>query len=265
MMLTYNNTIVKENLLRFDALNFQKSYKVEIAIEESIYDVTRITYDANVEVLNVFPSGEYLAEVIMTRFRVNGFEPDLMMEQLAYKCRQPLEKVEFIVAANGEITDINNHSEILEKWKSVKERLELEYTGVNFEKYLNLTDRALQDKATILTALKKDTFIHQYFYPLYNEAYFNYKKNTVEEVKFFNINYEINMELVVQENVSLNGNITVVKQIDAKKYDFSKMPIDAYTTEYLLNEKMEISNITGRFENYGRKYSFRIIEKYKGR
>jgi hypothetical protein len=116
MTITYNNTIVKENILRFQPINFQKSYKVEIAIEESMHDVTKITYDTSVEVLDVFESGGYLAEVIMTKFRVNGFEPDLMMEQLAYKCRQPLEKVEFIVAANGEIRDINNHGEILEKW-----------------------------------------------------------------------------------------------------------------------------------------------------
>lgn len=266
MVLTHNNTIAKENLLRFNPLNFQKSYRVEIVIEEeNARENTKITYDAAVEVPQVFQSGEYLAAVTMTKFRVNGFEPDLMMEQLASKCRKPLEKVEFIVARNGELLRVHNHDEILEKWKPIKERLEIEYSGDIFEKYLNLTDKALQDKEAILAALKKDTFIHQYFYPLYNESFFNYTKKKVEAVRFFNISYEIDMVLELQKDTSLSGNITVVKRIDDKEYDYSKMPVDDYTTEYLLNENMEIINITGRFGNYGRKYSFRSIEKYKGR
>lgn len=256
------NSLARENVLRFNPLNFKKLYRTEIAIEESPEDITKISYNVEVEVLEVYYDGSHLASVTMNGFKINGFEPDLMMEQLAHKCRKPLETVEFIVAANGVIIDIHNHSEIAEKWKGVKERLEMEYSGDNFEKYLSLTDSAMKDKEVLTAGLKKDIFISQYFYPLYNEAFFDYSKRNVERIRFFNINYEINMMLKFQENVSLSGNMSIIKEIDTKEYDFSKMPVHVYTSEYLLNHNMEILNISGRFENHGRKYTFRILEKY---
>lgn len=262
MMLT--NSLAKENVLRFNPLNFKKLYRTEIAIEESPVDITKINYNVEVEVLEGYHNGSYLASVTMNGFKINGFEPDLMMEQLAHKCRKPLETVEFIVAANGVVTDIHNHPEIVEKWNAVKERLEIEYSGDNFEKYVSLTDTAMKDKDALLAGLRRDIFISQYFYPLYNEAFFDYSKRNVERIRFFNINYEIDMMLKFQDNISLSGNMSIIKEIDTKEYDLSKMPIDVYTSEYLLNSNMEILNINGRFENHGRKYIFRIMEKYGG-
>lgn len=262
MMLT--NSLAKENVLRFNPLNFKKLYRTEIAIEESTEDITKISYNVEVEVLEVYHNGSYLVSVTMNGFKINGFEPDLMMEQLAHKCRKPLEMVEFIVAANGVITDIYNHTEIVDKWKEAKERLEIEYSGDNFEKYVSLTDAAMKDRDTLLAGLKKDIFINQYFYPLYNEAFFDYLKKNTERIKFFNINYEIDMVLKFQDNISLSGNMSIIKKINTKEYDLSKMPIDVYTSEYLLNNAMEILTISGKFENHGRKYIFRILEKYGG-
>jgi hypothetical protein len=262
--MTFTNSLAKENVLKFNPLNLKKLYRIEIAIEESLQDITKISYNAEIEVVEVYHNGSYLASVTLDNFKVNGFEPDLMMEQLAHKCRKPLETLEFIIAANGEIANIHNHPEIIEKWKLVKERLEIEYSGDNFEKYVSLTDKVMQDKEALMAGLKKDIFISQFFYPLYNEAFFDYSKKNVENIRFFNINYEIDMILRFQENVSLSGNMSIIKEIDTKEYDFSKMPVDLYKSEYLLNHRMEILNISGRFENHGRKYIFRIIEKYGG-
>jgi hypothetical protein len=260
-----SKTVLRNNVLQMNPAGLNKSYRTTVFITEGDGEITKLSYDIAVLCIEVFPSGGYLASVITTNFLVNGFEPDLMMEQLAYKCRKPLEKVVFLVGSNGSVEGIHNHIEIVDKWFDARVRLELEYTGENFRRYISLAEAALLDPATLLAALRKDIFISQYFYPLYWEPFFNYTKKNVEKVTFFNINYEIDMLLTLTENVSLAGNFGLTKTINRKEYDNLAMPVENYVSEYLLDEDLHILNIKGMFENYGRNYNFTIAEKYVGR
>ena len=262
MIATQNNkTVLQNNVLSRNPAGAVKSFRTAITITESDQETTTITYDVSVACTEIFPSGKYSALVAMTNFLVNGFEPDLVMEELARKCRKPLETVHYLVGSNGIIIEILNHSRIVEDWYDTKMKLESEYTGDNFRKYIALNEAVILNPDALLAALKKDIFISQYFYPLYEGPFFEYTKKQVEQITFFNIGYEIDMLLSLNENASLSGNVAITKAID-NKYDHEAMPIEQYTSEYVLNQDLHIVNIKGVFENYGRKYNFAIAEKY---
>lgn len=253
----------KENSLHFDVANFKKAYTVEVIIEEHINDRNRITYQVWVENIEVLPSGNYLSYVTMKNFLVNNREPDLVMEQLASKCRKPFETLILVIAKNGEILGLSNHADIVERWEKTKERLELEYSGAEFEKYVSLMDSAIRNPEAFLSKIKQDIFISQFFYPIYEEAFVNYSKKNIEKIKFFNINYQIDMLLQIQDEGHLNEDesLVMLKTISDKEYSFSEMPIDSYQTRYVLDRKMEIKEIKGKFDNHNRKYLFQITEK----
>lgn len=259
-----NETVLQGNMLKMNPEGLNKRYRTGIIISDSDTESTTITYNAKVVFKEVLPSGRFLVSVTMDDFLINGFEPDLMMEQLAYKCRKPLEHVVFLVAANGSIENIYNHTEIVDKWFDARVRLELEYTGENFRKYITLNEAVVVNPDTLLAALKKDIFISQYFYPLYNEPFFNFTKKHVEKITFFNINYEIDVMLTVSNDVSASGNVSILKDINHNDYNHIAMPLEKYSSQYILNHDLHIVNIKGAFENYGRKYNFTIAEKYVG-
>lgn len=263
MRIGQKNILYKENILRFDSKEFKKNYKVEVVFEETIYDRTRIVYEVSVENLEVDSSGSFLCYVTMKNFLINNKEPDLIMEQIAYKCRKPFETLVLIVAKNGEIIGLNNHPDILERWSVLKERLLIEYSGKEFEKYIELMQNAIENQDVFLSKLKQDIFISQFFYPIYEEVFVDFKKKNIEKIKFFNINYQINMLLEIENGGELNDdqNLILRKTIDKKVYQFSEMPISSFDTEYVFDKKMEIIKIKGKFDNHNRKCIFNILEK----
>lgn len=262
MNIGQKNHLPKENFLRFNTTNFKKKYKVEVIFEETVYNRNRIVYDASVENLEVDSSGNFLCYVTLKNFLVNNNEPDLIMEQIAYKCRKPFETLVLIIARNGEIIGINNHPDILERWAVVKERLAIEYSGKEFEKYIGLVNEAIINPEVFLSKLKQDIFISQFFYPIYNEAFINFSKKNIEKIKFFNINYQVDTILEIQSEGELNNDDRLIlkKVINKREYKFSEMPIEFFETEYVLNRDMEIVKVKGRFENHGRKCIYNILE-----
>lgn len=76
-----------------------------------------------------------MAEVIITNFRLNFQTPDALMEVLALKCRESIEKCIFQINTKNEIIGIENHEEIIQNWNRIKENLVQENEGEIFEKY----------------------------------------------------------------------------------------------------------------------------------
>lgn len=258
-----NKILEKENLLHFDVVNFRKKYKVEIIIEENPEERTWLSYEVSVENLEILPSGNYLCYFTTGNFLINRKEPDLVMEQLANKCRKPFEIMVFIVSKSGEILEINNHPDIIERWEVVKKRLKIEYAGKEFEKYVSVMDTVIYNREVFLSKIKQDIFISQFFFPIYEETFTGFVKKNREKIKFFNINYDIDMLLEIEDEGYPNedGHLILHKKINTAEYDFYKMPIDSFSTEYSLDKKREIVKIKGKFENHNRKFAFNITEK----
>ena len=183
--------------------------------------------------------------------------------KLSKEKEKPFEIMVFIVSKNGEIIGINNHPDIIERWEVAKKKLKIEYTGKEFEKYMDIMDSVIYNREVFLSKIKQDIFISQFFFPIYEEAFTGFVKKNREKIKFFDINYDIAMLLEIYDEGYPNedGHLILHKKINHKEYDFSKMPIDSFTSEYALDKKREIVKIKGKFENHKRKYSFNIIEK----
>jgi len=248
-----------DNCIRFNPLGFQKVYNVEMFIEEDKNNITRITHDAFVKTLEVKNPDLYLVSVILWNFLINNEKPDLVLEQLAEKCRRPLEKLVFYVNSKWQITGLHNYNNIVERWDELKKQLEQEYTGEIFEKYIIKNDLVIRNEKVLLEKLKKDFFIVQFFSPIYNVSFNNFSIRNKENIKFLNIDYEIDT-LFSLEDRNENNTIVIVKNLDKQGENYSMMPIDSYRTEYIMDDNYSINSIIGKFENHGRKFIFNIKE-----
>lgn len=263
----HNNTkgeiiLQTDNCLRFDIGYFKKKYKTEYIIEEHQNSKIRITHNAIVETIDIINPEVYLVAVTVNNFLINNLPPDLMLEQLAEKCRKPLEYVVFYVSNNWEIKGIYNHHDIFEKWLQIKEKLQQEYTGDVFEKYIIRHEQVIQNPDLLFKKLKQDVFLSQLFFPLYNEAFKDYEKLNSERVKFLNIEYDLNVSVAIQADETLNDGMafTILKSVSTDETNVLHMPIVQYNTQYFLDNDMAITAIHGSFENYGRKFFFNFDE-----
>lgn len=249
-----------ENKLHLDIASFKRSYKIELIIEEHQNSKIRITHNALLETVDTISQDVYLVAVTMNNFLINNLPPDLVMEQLAQKCRKPLEHITFYVNRNWQLVGIYNHQEILDRWLETKTRLQQEYTGDVFLNYINSHEEVLKDADVLLRKLKQDTFLSQFFFPLYSEAFNGYKKLNTEQVKFLNIEYDIDVVLQIDPEILAEAVITIVKTPDVQKYSLQQMPVFYYTTKYTIDTDMAITAVHGSFENHGRKFFFNIDE-----
>lgn len=249
-----------DNCLRLDIGYFKKKYKTELIIEEHQNSKIRITHSALVETVDIINPEVYLVAVTVNNFLINNLPPDLMLEQLAEKCRKPLEHVIYYVSKNWEIKGIYNHHEIFDRWIEIKERLQQEYTGNVFEKYISSHEQVITNPDVLLKKLKQDIFLSQLFFPLYNEAFSGYVKKNKEQVKILNIEYEIGVAVTInpEQLVESDGTVTIIKSVDNEQ---NQMPVEQYYTKYKLDKEMAITAVHGSFENYRRKFFFNIDEQ----
>lgn len=250
------------NSLYFNASIFEKLYRVTILIAESSTNKTVINYNVHVNSIRVFDNGSYLCSIQTHGFLVNGEEPDLMLEQLAWKCRSVLQHCIYHIDRTGIIISLENHHSIIKSWEQLKQRLEMEYSGAIFKKYIDLYEKVIYDAAILLSKLKKDIFIGQFYSAMYGVPFQDYLRKAREQVQFFGIDYEIDMLYALQQEGIRDGDglLHLVKTIDKKAYNYADMPIEDYKTAYVLNGDFSINSINGQFENHNKKYGFSITE-----
>lgn len=249
----------EENCLRFDASGFERLYEVEIFFEENRNSKTRLSHSAFVKTLEAKGEDAWLVSVVLWNYLVNNEKPDMVMEQLAEKCRRPLEKLELVVNSQWEVTGLHNHEAILQSWAEVRQRLEEEYSGEIFEKYIQKHEEALLNRDVLLAKLKKDLFITQFFSGMYNRAFHDFSLASQENIRAMNMDYTVDMVYKVKEKQD-SENLFVEKEIDRQQYAARQMPIDNYNAAYELKDDFSVKNIYGSFENYGRKLAFSINE-----
>lgn len=252
-------SLKEENCLRFDAANFERLYEVEIFFEENRNSKTRLTHSAFVKTLEAKGENAWLVSVVLWNYLINNEKPDLVMEQLAEKCRRPLEKLVLVVNSQWEVIGLHNHEAILELWTDVRQRLEEEYTGEIFEKYIQRHEEALLNRDVLLAKLKKDLFITQFFCGMYNRAFHDFSFVSQENIRALNIDYIVDMEYKIKDRRD-SENLFVEKEIDRQQYAARQMPIDNYNTAYELKDDFSVKDISGSFENYGRRLAFNINE-----
>jgi hypothetical protein len=94
---------------------------------------------------------------------------------------------------------------------------------------------------------------------VYNVAFHNYSLKNIENSKFLNIEYEIDIQFSLEDRDE-EDNIVLVKRIEENGDNYRHMPIDYYRADYLLGDDFSIKSIKGKFENHGRKFIYNITE-----
>jgi hypothetical protein len=198
---------------------------------------------------------------------LNANLPDGMLEEIVLTCQKAIQKCIFKVGGNNKIIDLHNHAEIVNHWKTIKLQLQQENEGAVFEQYVALFEQTLLDKDKLLQKLKKDTFIKQYFFPIFEEPYHGFERKGIERFSFFNFDYEEEMVLRVEHEGIFDESDTVLltKALIKSERNTDQFPIERYETSYKFNIEHVIEEIKGEFKNHGKEYSFQIEieEKFK--
>lgn len=245
------------NALHFNRKNFSRKYAVQIVIEIDYKNIEVVTYDVAAS-YSVNSNWEPLVEVVSSNFLVNHKEPDDVMEEIAIKCREAISKCIFNVTTSNVIIGLENYNEILERWKLVKHEILEQNSGEVVDKYLQIFENVISNKELLLTRLKKDSFISQYFFPVYDEPYHSFKKKNREVFTYFNFEYDDDVILEIANNGTFDeyGDVVLLKTLT--KNDNRLFPVEKYETEYVLDAGMAIMAIHGEFSNHGKKYFYSI-------
>ena len=251
--------LANDYCINFNPKNSKLKYSVEIDIDDNV-NLNIISYNVEVSYTKEPINKYYLAEVIITNFRLNFQTPDAVMEILALKCRESIEKCIFRINTKNEIIEIENHQEILQRWYTIKESLIHENEGEIFEKYISIFENNILNEDSLLVKIKKNLFINQYFFPIFNEPYHNLNKNNDEQFSFFNLDYQEQVVLEVENKGIFDENEMAIisKKLMANKEKHLLLPIESYASKYILNKNTEIAIIEGAFSNFNNKYSYKI-------
>jgi hypothetical protein len=84
---------------------------------------------------------------------------DYIAADLAAQCGQLLYPLQVCVAADGRITQIYNHPEILKRWEEKEPHLQEYFAGPEATEYIAATGKTLQDEAAVLRAMQQDLFL----------------------------------------------------------------------------------------------------------
>jgi hypothetical protein len=247
------------NCLFFNRQNFKRTYSVEVIIDIEDKTPQAITYNVTIS-YGVNSLGRSIAEVVTVGFLVNHKEPQSILEEIAVKCREALSICVFEINVRNEIIGIENYFEILRRWEDVKKQLLIENTGEIAERYLDMFEASLIDADLLLSKLRKDSFIGNYFSPIYNAPYHGYKRTFSENFTFFNVEYDEDLILEITEDGNFDeyGHATVIKRLsDPDNYE-RLIPIEVYEAKYTLDNSLAIKRIDGVFLNYGKRYLFTI-------
>lgn len=247
------------NMLSFHPENFVKEYMVKVVVRKDQNKENILLYRVRTTWNKSINQG-FFVKVETRDFLINYNEPSLLIELLAEECRQPLQKIDFELNEFGQIEAIKNYDEIVEKWKETKKEIALKYSGEVVEKYIKLQDAVMYEYDVLVTKLKKDLFLNQFFYPIYNNVFREFKLDVIEKSNLLGINYLFPMQFISNDGGKYDENqhLHFEKRINEKEYDFDKMPVSIYEAKYGVSKDHSIEFIKGNFETFGQKLDFYI-------
>ena len=248
-----------DNCIRFNFKDFIQNYAIELTISKGL-ETQVISYKTSVHYTKTFDLSNHLVEVTNSEYLVNFGDPDGVFEIFFLQCGEALSRCVFEVSTNNEILELYNHDEILNKWSDIKHKMSQEYTGELLENEILKFDHKINNKNLLLSKLKKDSFLHHYFFPVFEIPFQGYELKGKESFSFFNVDYEEKVVLKVENEGKMNkdAHATITKKLNTVETEESLMPVDFYETVYTFNEQLKIQRIEGKFANKGRQYEFKI-------
>ncbi len=141
------------------------------------YRVTAETSKQNLsytlEIKSIVPdSGTFsLLKVQAHNFRINGKKPDLVADELAHACGEPLYPLLLSVSTEGEINKIHNYAELAQRWNTLKGKLHRYYIDAYSQNYLKQSDEIYDSEALLNHKVKNSPFFFLYFGGIYHRTF----------------------------------------------------------------------------------------------
>lgn len=178
---------------------------------------TTIAYQKSVR---FYPKDEfginYVSVDVTSKTFINNEEPSLVAEELALSCTKILYPIVFQIDKNCNILEIQNHQEILNRWKKQKVKNLDYYKGDTAKNYFESFEETITDKELCLYYLKNDWFYNLYFNTIYS-TYVSEAKQKQETVTFPIISHTAGVEFTIKKEAKISEQNKRVR-IDAKGF-----------------------------------------------
>ena len=160
------------------------------------------------------------------------------------------------ISGKGEIENIGNHKEILERWQTKKEKLIEYYKGDIAEKIIAKANNFFKNKYILTESLTENWFFNLYFKPIYGsystKKVINYNSTFTFESKEFEIIQNLEDVYSKTNKIILNvkGRVT------------NSNTRDEATIQYKLNEAdKSIFSIVGTFNSNDKRTQVEIYQQ----
>jgi hypothetical protein len=182
---------------------------------------------------------------------INDKEPDTLAEELACKIATAIYPLQLETDEQGSFAKINNHSQILERWYTLKPELLEYYDGEDMRKYIQLSEQSLSSVELLYEKLSQDWFLISYFAPVLGTYSSNSLKQTYIYLPISDSNvpvqylttWHLNPSIDEHDEITVHGEGTV--QEDRCKMDFEQ---DCDFPYYRVSNPAE-HDVTGNFEH----------------
>ena len=126
-----------------------------------------IQYEMEVSLLNNVNQNGFVYEINRKNLLIDGSEPDTVFDQLACECGDALFPLKFLVNSSGEIEQIFEHAQMIQRWEPIKSRLINYYEGDAALNYIKLSDNNIKKPDMLKKMMQNHLFVYFYFKPLF--------------------------------------------------------------------------------------------------
>jgi hypothetical protein len=128
--------------------------------------ISKVHYE--MELVYIKKKSEFnVIEINRKQLYINNSEPDTVLEQLADAIGQTIFPIQINRENNGKMHSIENHDEIVARWKTNKEKLSSYYKGEIAEKIMAKATVYFSNQYAILDSLANNWFFNLVFQPIY--------------------------------------------------------------------------------------------------
>ena len=199
---------------------------------------------------------QIVLEINRKQVYINNKQPDTIIEQLANSISETIFPIQLQISGKGEIENIGNHKEILERWQTKKEKLIEYYKGDIAEKIIAKANNFFKNKYILTESLTENWFFNLYFKPIYGsystKKVINYNSTFTFESKEFEIIQNLEDVYSKTNKIILNvkGRVT------------NSNTRDEATIQYKLNEAdKSIFSIVGTFNSNDKRTQVEIYQQ----
>ena len=238
-----------------DAFYKAKTYGFQVENYENETLINKIHYLLEM-VYKKNEDKQIVLEINRKQVYINNKQPDTIIEQLANSISETIFPIQLQISGKGEIENIGNHKEILERWQTKKEKLIEYYKGDIAEKIIAKANNFFKNKYILTESLTENWFFNLYFKPIYGsystKKVINYNSTFTFESKEFEIIQNLEDVYSKTNKIILNvkGRVT------------NSNTRDEATIQYKLNEAdKSIFSIVGTFNSNDKRTQVEIYQQ----